>query len=174
MIELKKRMSEVKKYLMDNIIIYIFIITSLINGILVRYLTIGNYSAIKPLLTDLSFLILVSYLGHFFSKRNRYRYFFVWSVILTFICIVNTIYYSNYISFTSVSFLKTATELTGYTGDVVGNILETKQFIFIFQIVIMIFAYITYRKSDEFKNEVKRRRLKKSNTPVKVFIVGTE
>ena len=154
MIKLKGIMSEVKKYLINNIIIYVFIVTSLINGILVRYLTIGNYSSIKPLLTDLSFLILISYLGHFFSKKNRYRYFIAWSVILTFICIVNTIYYGNYISFTSISFLKTATELTGYTGDVVGNILETKQFIYIFQIVIMTFAYIKYRKSDEYKEEV--------------------
>ena len=173
MIKLKGIMNEVKKYLINNIIIYVFIVTSLINGILVRYLTIGNYSSIKPLLTDLSFLILISYLGHFFSKRNRYRYFIAWSVILTFICIVNTIYYSNYISFTSISFLKTATELTGYTGDVVGNILETKQFIYIFQIVIMVFAYIKYRKSDEYKEEVKIKKDKKKKI-VKIYAVGFE
>ena len=173
MIKLKGIMNEVKKYLINNIIIYVFIVTSLINGILVRYLTIGNYSSIKPLLTDLSFLILISYLGHFFSKKNRYRYFIAWSVILTFICIVNTIYYGNYISFTSISFLKTATELTGYTGDVVGNILETKQFIYIFQIVIMTFAYIKYRKSDEYKEEVKIKKDKKKKI-VKIYAVGFE
>ncbi len=173
MIKLKGIMNEVKKYLVNNIIIYVFIVTSLINGILVRYLTIGNYSSIKPLLTDLSFLILISYLGHFFSKRNRYRYFIAWSVVLTFICIVNTIYYGNYISFTSISFLKTATELTGYTGDVVGNILETKQFIYIFQIVIMVFAYIKYRKSDEYKEEVKIKKDKKKKI-VKIYAVGFE
>ena len=150
---------------------YVFIITSLISGTLLRYYTIGNYLSTKPLLTDLSFLLLVSYIGHFLSKKNQFRYFLVWSIVLVFVCIINTVYYSNYISFTSVSFLKTATELTGYTGDVVGNVLETKQFIYLFQIVIMVFAYIQFRKTDEFKSELEEKNTKKK---IKKRTVGIE
>ena len=165
--KLKKSKSKIIDYIKKNIVIYIFILTSLFNGILVRHLTIGTNSSLKPVLTDLSFLVLIAYVGHFFSKRNRFKDFLIWSVVLTFICIVNTIYYGNYISFTSVSFIKTATELTGYSGEMVGNLLETKQFIYLFQIVIMIFAYIQYRKSNEYKKEIANLKLKKSKKKVK-------
>ena len=170
----KKIKNRALEYIKKNMVIYAFIITSLINGILVRYLTIGNYSSLKPFLTDLSFLVLIAYIGHFFSKRNRFKYFLIWSVILTFICIVNTVYYGNYISFTSVSFIKTATELTGYSGEMVGNLLETKQFIYLFQIAIMIFVYIQYRKSDEYKNEIEALKTKKPKKKVKKVAVGFE
>ena len=167
----KKVLKLIYDYMKSHTIMYVFIITSLISGTLLRYYTIGNYLATKPLLTDLAFLLLVSYIGHFLSKRNQFKYFLIWSIILVFICIINTVYYSNYISFTSVSFLKTATELTGYTGDVVGNVLETKQFIYLFQIVIMVFAYVQFRKTDAFKDELAGKNTKKK---IKKRTIGIE
>ncbi len=167
----KKVLKLIYDYMKSHTIMYVFIITSLISGTLLRYYTIGNYLATKPLLTDLAFLLLVSYIGHFLSKRNQFKYFLIWSIILVFICIINTVYYSNYISFTSVSFLKTATELTGYTGDVVGNVLETKQFIYLFQIVIMVFAYVQFRKTDAFKDELAGKSTKKK---IKKRTIGIE
>lgn len=172
--KIKSRVKTIGNYIKSHTIMYVFIITSLISGVLLRYYTIGNVLSTKPLLTDLSFLLLVSYIGHFLSKKNQFRYFLVWSIVLVFICVVNTIYYSNYISFTSVSFLKTATELTGYTGDVVGNILEPKQFIYIFQIVIMIFTYIQYRKTDEFKSDLETKKAKKKKEKIKKHVIGVE
>ena len=175
MIKVKKAIERAIKYVKCNSIIYIFIFTSLLNGVIVRYLTIGNFLSTKPLLTDLSFLILVAYVGHFFNKRNRYKYFIAWSFVLTFICIVNTIYYSNYISFTSISFLKTATELTGYTDAVFENILELEQFIYLFQIVVMIFVYIRFRKSDEYKLEIENKKQKKTaKNKIKKHTIGLE
>ena len=173
--KLKNIWKIVYQYIKSHTVMYVFILTSLICSILVRYYTIVNVFATKPLFTDLSFLLVVAYIGHFFSKRNQFKYFFIWSIILVFICTVNTIYYSNYISFTSVSFLKTATELTGYTDAVLDNILEPKQFIYIFQLVIMIFTYMQVRKTDEYQKELlNKTKKKKKSKKVRKHIIAVE
>ena len=160
MTKIKSLLNKMYEYLKKHSLPIIFVITSVLNGILLRTYTLGNTFAIKPFFTDLSFILIVVYIGHFLTKRNQFKYYFVWSIILIFVCIVNTAYYSNYISFTSVSFLKTAAELTGYNGEMVGNVLEPKQFIYIYQIIVLLFMYIQYRKTDEYKKEIDNKKSK--------------
>ena len=160
MTKIKSLLNKMYEYLKKHSLPIVFAITSVLNGILIRSYTVGNTFALKPFLTDLSFILIVIYIGYFLVKRNQFKYYFIWSIILIFICIVNTAYYSNYISFTSVSFLKTATELTGYNGEMVGNVLEPKQFIYIYQIIVLLFMYIQYRKTDEYKKEIDNKKSK--------------
>ena len=134
---IKKIWKIVYSYIKSNVIISTFIITSLISSTILRYTTLGVDLSPKPFFTDLAFVLIVSYFGHFFSKKNQFKYFMFWSIVVVLICIINSVYYSNYISFSSVSLIKTATELKGYTNAVFENILELNQFIYIFQIIIM-------------------------------------
>lgn len=143
---LKKAFRNVKNYLKTNLLMCTFIITSLINGCLVRFFTVSNYFAIKPILADLVVLFVITAFGYFLKPKNQFKYFIAWSVLLTAICIVNTVYYSNYLSFASVSLLKTATELGGYTDAVFENILEPKDLIFIWQIFTLSFVHIQLRR----------------------------
>ena len=87
----------------NNILFTTFIITSLINGCLIRFLTVKNYTAISPILADLAFILFVGSCAYFFKPKNRFKYFITWSVILTLICLINSVYYTNYVSFTSFS-----------------------------------------------------------------------
>ncbi len=160
----KPILKKIYEYIKVNSITFVFIVTSLFSGILIRGNTIGNIWSLKPFLTDLSFILIISYIGHFFSKKNQYRYFIVWSIIFTIVCVVNHIYYSNYISFTSFSLMKTATELTGYTDALLENILELSQCIYIYQVIVVIFMYVQYRRSDEYKKTLKNNKEKKVST----------
>ena len=117
----KKGFKKLKNYLKTNILMVTFILTSLINGFLVRFFTVQNYFALKPILADLTVLLVITAFGYFIKPKHQYKYFLVFSIILIFICILNTVYYGNYISFASVSLLKTATELGGYTDAVFEN-----------------------------------------------------
>ena len=54
-------------YLKTNLMVEIFIIVNIINGILVRYFTVNNQFAIKPILGDLTFLIAISAFCYFFK-----------------------------------------------------------------------------------------------------------
>ena len=50
-IDYKKIKKEVKVYLKTNILTITFLITNIINGIILRYLTVKNYFNIKPILS---------------------------------------------------------------------------------------------------------------------------
>ena len=147
---IKKGFSRVKGYFATNILMLTFIITSLINGILVRVFTVNNGFAIKPVFADLTFILIITSIGYFIRPKRQYIYFVIWSIILTALCIINTVYYSNYLSFVSVSLLKTATELGGYT-DAVYNIIEMKDIIFIWQVFAVIFMHIQLRRKKYYE-----------------------
>lgn len=152
---LKTGLNKLKKYIKTNILMGTFIITLLINGCLVRVFTVANYFAIKPILADLVALLIITAFGYFFKPKHQFKYFMVWSIILNAICIINTVYYSNYLSFASVSLLKTATELGGYTDAVFENIFELKDLIYLWQIFAITFVHIQLKKKkyyDTVKN----------------------
>ena len=151
----KKGFKKLKNYLKTNILMVTFILTSLINGFLVRFFTVQNYFALKPILADLTVLLVITAFGYFIKPKHQYKYFLVFSIILIFICILNTVYYGNYISFASVSLLKTATELGGYTDAVFENILEIKDFIFLWQIFALTFVHFQLKRK-KYYDKVKK------------------
>lgn len=133
----KKAKKDIIFYLKTNILSLSFLIGSIVNGILIRYFTVKNYFNVKPILGDLVILLLIIAFGYLIKPKNQFKYYITWSIILTLVCFINCIYYSNYISFISVSLLKTSSELGGYT-DAVTNIIELKDFIFFWQIISLI------------------------------------
>ena len=143
---LKRGIDKICRYIKTNILMSSFIISCLINSTLVRFLTVANYFAIKPILADLVVLLIITSFGYFIKPKHQFKYFITWSIILTAICLINTVYYSNYLSFASVSLLKTATELGGYTDAVFENILELKDFVFLLQIFVVCFVHFQLKK----------------------------
>ena len=118
-------------YTKTNVLLMVFVITNLINAIILRAFTVKNVFAIKPILADTVVLLFISAFAYFFKPKKQFRYYIVWSIVFTAVCIINCVYYSNYISFASFSLLTTSLELGGYAG-AIGNVLEAKQFIFLF------------------------------------------
>ena len=170
---IKKGLRKAKNYLKTNILMTTFILTSLINGLLVRCFTVQNYFAIKPILADLVVLLVITAFGYFISPKHQYKYFLIWSVLLTFICILNKVYYGNYISFASISLLKTASELKGYTDAVFENILEIKDFIFLWQIFALSFVHLQLKRKKYYDKvkEIEKGRVRFLNTCVGSLIV---
>ena len=99
--KVKKYINILKKrfinYVRTNVMVMVFIITNLINTIIIRGLTVGNYLSLKPVLADLSILLLISAFAYFIKPKRQIIYLFIWSSAITLMCIINTIYYSNYI-----------------------------------------------------------------------------
>ena len=89
----------------NNSLLYYFIVTSLINTVLLRILTVGNFLYLKPLFADLAMLfILASFMFMFRTSKKRKKYLLVLSFITTIMCIIHSVYYTYYSSFVSVSF----------------------------------------------------------------------
>ena len=95
--KLIKILNKIKNYINTNILMSTFIITGLINACLIRFFTVSNYFSIKPILADIVVLLTITAIGYFVKPKHQFKYFITWSIVLTLICIVNSVYYDNYL-----------------------------------------------------------------------------
>lgn len=164
--------NKIIRYAKTNVIVTVFIITNLINAIILRAFTVGNIFAIKPVLADLVVLLFISAFGYFLKPKKQFRYFMVWSIIFTAVCIINCVYYSNYISFASFSLLATSLELGGYT-DALENIIEFRQFIFLWQPFALIFFHFSLKRRGYYEKVkiIEKGKIRFLNTIVMALIM---
>ena len=125
----KKRIKEnIEKIKSKYLMVLSFIIANLINGILLRGVTVGEPFRIQPLFIDFGLLILISLLSLFFKRKNRPKYFFIISIVLTLVCLINSIYYHYYSSFASISLLSNLVYAKDVGNAIFENVLEDYMF----------------------------------------------
>lgn len=161
-----------KSYLKTNILFMTFVITSVINGCLLRFLTVKNYFDIKPIIADLAIILIIGAFGYFIKPKHQFKYYFVWSIIFTTLCVINSMYYTNYVSFASFSLLETSLQLVDVGDAVVNNVMEIKDFSYIWQIVAIIFVNITLKKRKYYDRvaKIEKGKVRALNTLVAAVI----
>ena len=154
----------IRKYFSTNKLFIIFVLTCVINSTILRFFcmhTLDNYLSIKAILADLCIVILVGSFSYLFKPKHRFIYLLIVDILLSAICMINSVYYTFYTSFASVSMLS----LTQYIGDVgdavVENVLQLKDLIYALGPIILTIFYIKLRKKDNNKKtETKKYRKK--------------
>ncbi len=169
-ISFKRGLKKSTIYIKTNVLFSTFILTSLLSATLVRFFTLKNYFDLSPFLADLSFVLMIGALGYFLKPKNQFKYFFTWSIIFTILCTINTVYYTNFLSYISFSLIKTSFQLAGVTDAVIENVLELKDFIYIYQVLAMIFVNKYLKKKDYYNkvSKIEHGKLRALNT----LIVG--
>lgn len=142
--------SKISLYLKTNKLFFVFVLTSVGNATLLRFLTVQNYFEVKPLLADIGAVLLVGAFGYFFTPKNQFKYYFTWSIIFTLLCIINSMYYTNYMSYASVSLLATSLQVIDVGDAVVQKVMEIKDFCYIWQIVAMVFVHLYLKKRNYY------------------------
>ncbi len=146
----KDKKENSKKTKADFSLFIVFVVSLVLDSLVLRLFTVrfGDAhtalaiakSVIKPMLADVFATTLIGSIGFAFAKnRGRFRYLMTWTVIFSILAIANSIYYTNYKSFVSVSEAATGSQLGGVMDAVTKNILEPKDFILLLPIPIMIF-----------------------------------
>lgn len=128
-----------KKYFKSNILFTVFVLTSLVNSMILRGFTVKSGFALSPMLADLSFLLCVGAFGYLIKPKHRYKYYFTFTIIFTAICMINSIYYTNYSSFVSVSLIATSLQLVG-VSDALENVIQVHDFAYLWAILAMWFV----------------------------------
>lgn len=134
-------MKKIKEFICTNKLFLIYIICNLLTSTLLRFLTVKNYFNIKPFIADLGTIIVIGSFSYLFKTKNRYIYLLIMTIIGSFICFSNSVYYNNYLSFISISLIGSITFLKDVGNAVVDNIIEFKDFLFFLQIPIFIIMY---------------------------------
>lgn len=163
----------IRAYCKNNILFLVFLITCLLNSTMLRFFTMHtmeNYLAFKPILADLSILIIAGSFGYLLKPKNRFIYYMILEIFFTFICMVNSIYYTFYTSFASASMLS-LTQFIAPVGDaVMENVLELKDLLYLIGPAILIIIHIFLKKKQYYK-KVEGKKERKQKT-LKTLITG--
>ena len=139
-----------KSYMKTNVLFFTFVITSVLNASLLRFLTVKNYFDIKPVIADLAVVVIVGAFGYFIKPKNQFKYYFAWSIFFTALCIINSMYYTNYLSFASLSLLATSLQVVDVGDAVVKNVMELKDFCYLWQILAMLLVNSSLKKKQYY------------------------
>lgn len=156
----------IKEYFKNNVLLITFLITVVLNSTILRFFcmhSIENYLSVKAILADLIIALFIGSFAYLFKPKNRFTYLFICNIFLTAICMINSVYYTFYTSFASVSMLS----LTQYIGDVgdavVENVIQLKDLIYVLGPLIFIYVHIRIKKKNYYKKvELKAERKKKT------------
>ena len=159
-----------KNYVKTNVLFTTFLATSLINAYLIRHFTVRNYFDINPIIADLAIILIIGSFGYFVKPKHQFKYFMTWSVIFTAICIINSLYYTNFKSFVSVSLLATSTQLVDVGDAIVQNILQFRDLTYLWQIAAMVFVNRRLKNKNyyNYASKVERGKIRAINT----FVAG--
>ncbi len=164
---------DAKIYVNTNVLFISFVLSSVFNALLLRFFTVGNYFELKPLLADFAVCLIIGAFGYFLKPKKQFKYFLGWSIFFTVLCIINSVYYTNYTSFASISLLSTTVQLFDVADAVVENILEIKDFFYILQPIALLYINHNLKNNNYFEKVAKIEvgKIRALNTFVASLIV---
>ncbi len=152
----------------NNTLFFVFVITNVFIGILLRYFTIHtmeNLLLLKPILADIAIVLFLGGFNFFLKEKNRFLYLLIISIILTVICVINSIYYTFYTSFVSVSLIATSRYAVQVGDAIVENVMKPQDFVYILSPILLIITEIRLkRKQKKTKIDKEKRDTKKMIT----------
>lgn len=164
---LKKAKEEhiVRQYVKNNSLFLTYVLMCLINATLLRFFciqTVSNFLSIKAIMGDLAVISIVGAFGYLCKPKNRFTYYLSFTIFFSAICMINSVYYTFYSSFASVSMLS-LTQYVGAVGDaVVENVIQLKDLVYIIPPIILVIVNNKLKKKNYYKKvEVKSERKKK-------------
>lgn len=111
----KKVRKKIVEYISTNRLSISFMVLSMIETTLFRYFIFGNPWQFMPCTLDFAIILIIVSISYFIKPSKQYNYYLIWSIILTLMCIINSVYYSFYMSFASFSLLASLSQVRTVT-----------------------------------------------------------
>ena len=158
---------DLKKFLKKNYIVFFrnnplllfFIVSVVLNTLLLRVLTVRNGLYFKPFFIDLAVVLIFTSFSFLFKKeKSRKRYIIGFSIFSTVLCIVHSMYYTYYDSFASISLLATSTFVVDVGDAVVKKVMKLQDFLYIWQLIFIFYVIYHLNKKKMVSNLSKKDR----------------
>lgn len=143
----------------NNILFFVFLLVNLFSSTILRYFTIhtvDNILNFKPMLADLAIILALGSFSFFMKRKNRFTYLFTVTIILSIICIINSLYYTFYTSYVSISLISTVQYLFQVKDSVTENVFKIHDFSYLFAPVALLLVHLRLKKTRRIKDGEKR------------------
>ena len=150
-----KKLDRIRNFFKEHYIVFFqkvpllfcFIITSLLNTLLLRIVTVGNFTYLKPLFMDFGMILIFASLMFLFKKeKNQKKYLVGLSIFTTVVLIIHSVYYTYYDSFASISLLATSAFVVDVGDAVVKKVLKLTDLLYLWQPIFVYFYYVKEKK----------------------------
>lgn len=153
----------------NNIMLILLVLGGIFNDFSLRALTLGDVFKLKPIITSISIILIISILALFLNYKNRNYVYIILSGIFGFISGANYLYYKHFNSFLSFSLLKQFNQI----GEMKGSLYKTldiKVLLFFIPTIVLILIFKRLKKL-EFFQKIETTKYKKE--VIRPFILGT-
>ena len=144
----------------QNVLFFVYLIVNLFVTILLRYFTIHtweNVLNIPPILADLAIITLLGSFCFFMKRKHQFAYLFTVTMVLSTICLINSLYYTFYTSYVSVSLINTVKYLFDVSDSVTENVFQTKDLLYFFAPVALLLVHLRLKKKAMIEPEKRER-----------------
>lgn len=162
-LKIKLRMKEisVKRYIKTNVLFITYVLVNVINSWLLRIVTMGSLFNIKGIIADLTFILFAGSFAYLLKPKKQIRVLMPLTIVMMLVCLINAVYYENYVSFASFSLLSTASFLGDMDGAVVTTLIHLKDVILVFPPIVLLIVHIILKKKKYYNEVAKIERSKK-------------
>lgn len=157
--------NRIRETIKNNVLFFVFVLVSLFCSTLVRYFTINsveNLINIKPILADLTVILALGGFSFFFKEKHRFAYLLIINIILTLICMINSLYYTFYTSYVSVSLIGTLEYLFQVGDAVTKNIMKIQDFTYLLSPVFLIAVHLHLKRKKRSAETLNKKDSKKA------------
>lgn len=139
---LSKIRKAIVEYIITNRLFISYVILALLATMFVRLFTVGKFFDLEPFITDLGLILIIGALGYFIKPKNQFKYYFVWIIVISVLCLVSSIYYRFFTSFASIGEFATL----GQTETVTGSIFDRLKLYDAIFLVLPVIFYLIHKK----------------------------
>lgn len=161
---MKKR---IINFINENLLMIYYIVSSVLLDFYLRAITVGNLFHVRPLVLSLGIVMLISFFINLTDEKTRKNLYLIFIFLSTALCFVNSLYYENYTSYASVSFISTALQLERLEAGSFLGLLNLEQIFYFFPLIGYIILLVKTSKK-----EIKIARKVKLSQNIKTIIIS--
>lgn len=166
---MKIKKEKVEGNFKNNSLLILLVLGGIFNDLALRAMTIGGVFKLKPIVTSISMILIISILALFLSYKNRNYVYIILSGIFSLLSAANYLYYTHFSSFISVSILNQAKQV-GKMKNSFTETLDLRVLIFALPTIALIIAFKILKKKDYFKESEGRTSKRQIVRP---FVLGS-
>lgn len=138
-----------KQTIKKNLLLIGLVFSAVINDFILRALTVGNIFKMKPIITSIAMLLIISTIVILFPNKNKKYNYIIFFGLFSLLNIANYLYYAHFNSFLSFGIFNQLKQLNELKTDVIRTF-NFKVLLFAIPTILFLYFYKRLKKKGYF------------------------